>query len=272
MNQFSDLPPVHNEFITTSVEKLKEDIRILGVGAGGSFVLGRMDEFSDLDLVMYVDPEYYQDVLNERKKIAKNIGPLLESFTGEHVGEPRLLVCLFGPPLLHVDLKFVSLNDIADKVEDPIILWERQNIVSDRQNKTESEFPGPDPDWIEHRFWIWIHYLAQKIGRGELFEVIDGLSFIRGNVLGPMILQQAGARPQGVRRIEQYGFDYTENLKRTVPLYNESSCLSSLDETIKLYCELRGKIRQDKKYSLPSKVEDEALQYLEEIKHRIETK
>ena len=35
------------------------------------------------------------------------------TFTGEHVGESRVLICLYGPPLLHVDLKFVSLSDAA---------------------------------------------------------------------------------------------------------------------------------------------------------------
>jgi hypothetical protein len=35
------------------------------------------------------------------------------AFSGEHVGEPRALICLYGPPLLPVDLKFVSLSDAA---------------------------------------------------------------------------------------------------------------------------------------------------------------
>ncbi|MER7057532.1 MULTISPECIES: hypothetical protein [unclassified Streptomyces] len=29
----------------------------------------------------------------------------------------------------------------------------------------------PDLQWIEDRFWIWVHYGATKLGRGELFEV-----------------------------------------------------------------------------------------------------
>ena len=270
MNQFSDIPPLHNEFVNSSVEQLKNDKRILGVAAGGSFVLKSMDEFSDLDLVVFVDPNFYKDVLKESKRIAEKIGPLLESFTGEHVGEPRLLICLFGPPLLHVDLKFVSLDDIQDRVEDPKILWERDNILSNNLSKTRSKFPGPDLNWIENRFWIWIHYIAQRIGRGELFEVIDALNFLRGNVLGPMILQEVGSRPQGVRRIEKYGLGYLEDLKRTIPSYDELNCISSLDETIKLYRVLRNKLSHNKDYSLPRKVESEALKYLDEIKLNIQ--
>ncbi|NRS94850.1 hypothetical protein DFH40_002566 [Clostridium beijerinckii] len=47
--------------------------------------------------------------MNERIKIAESLGTLLSAFTGEHVGEPRLLICLCEPELLHVDLKFVSI-------------------------------------------------------------------------------------------------------------------------------------------------------------------
>lgn len=271
MKLYPDIPSIHHEFINSSVEKLKDESKILGVAAGGSFVLKCMDEFSDLDLVIFVDPNFYENILQERKRIAEKIGPLLESFTGEHVGESRLLICLYGPPLLHVDLKFVSLNDCKDRVEDPEILWERDNIVSDTLSKSESKFPEPDLDWIENRFWIWIHYITQRIARGELFEVIDALNFLRGNVLGPMILQQVGARPQGVRRIEKYGLAYIENLKKTLPSYDELSCISSLYETIEIYCELRGKLNHDKNYSLPSKVESGALQYLNEIKRMIQT-
>jgi hypothetical protein len=53
------------------------------------------------------------------------MGNLLAAFTGEHVGEPRLLICLFADPLMHVDLKFISLGQLSSRVEDPVILWER---------------------------------------------------------------------------------------------------------------------------------------------------
>ena len=45
--------------------------------------------------------------MGERRTIAESCGGLLAAFTGEHVGEPRLLICLYGPPLAHVNLKFV---------------------------------------------------------------------------------------------------------------------------------------------------------------------
>ena len=65
-------------------------------------------------------------MLAEARQFAQRLGPLLASFTGEHVGEPLLLICLYGPPLIHVDLKFVALHDLEHRVEDGIVVWERR--------------------------------------------------------------------------------------------------------------------------------------------------
>ncbi|HEY41773.1 MAG TPA: aminoglycoside 6-adenylyltransferase [Dehalococcoidia bacterium] len=262
--QLAEIPPVHRDFLLTSVEKLKNDNRILGVAIGGSFISGHVDEYSDLDLVVVVAPEEYQKVLDERKRIAKSIGPLLEAFTAEHVGEPRLLVCLYGPPLIHVDLKFVSMDDAGKRVENPVVIWERDAILTKNNFQDEATYPVLDIEWIEERFWVWVHYLAAKIGRGELFEIIDGLGFIRSRVLGPMILTKVGARPQGVRKIEECGDTYVDKLQKTVPAYDKSGCISALDATIELYRELRKELRQGVK-EVSSKVEFEAVNYFKEI-------
>jgi predicted nucleotidyltransferase len=119
----TDVPVPHAAFLRRAVERLSADPRLVGVAAGGSYLTGTMDEFSDLDLVVAVDPPAYLQVMEERHQIAASLGPLLSAFTGEHVGEPRVLICLYGPPLLHVDLKFVALGDIAERVEDPAVIW-----------------------------------------------------------------------------------------------------------------------------------------------------
>src|SRR4051794_5519980 len=98
---------VHREAAARIVAELSRDPRIAGVAAGGSW-LTAMDEHSDLDLVVAVFREHEASVTAERMALAERCGPLLAAFTGEHVGEPRLLICLYGPPLLHVDLKFVA--------------------------------------------------------------------------------------------------------------------------------------------------------------------
>jgi len=240
MNISNAIPPPHKTFLEIAVARLKIDHRILGIAAGGSYIAGNMDEYSDLDLVIVCDPEAYDEVFHEKKEIAGSLGNVLESFTGEHVGEPRLLVCLYNQPILHVDFKFISLDDFDERVEDPEIIWERDDSLQPKFSTSQSKFPKPDLHWIENRVWVWIHYIAGKIGRGELFEAIEGLSFLRNNVLGPMALENSDARPQGVRRLEENAPEYLDQFEKTIPQYNQKSCIRALYASMDLYVILKN--------------------------------
>lgn len=177
--------------------------------------------------------------MDDRLKIIEKLGRVLSAFTGEHVGEPRLVICLYGPPLLHVDFKFVPINDIVVRVEDPIILGERDHVITNGLRLDEAKFPLPSLQWIEDRFWVWVHYGATKIGRNEIFEAIEFISFMRQVVIGPLILMKNGKLPRGVRKIE---FDAPEDipqLLKTIPTYSVQSCIAALQVIIKLYIDLR---------------------------------
>jgi len=257
----SSLPELHREFLLRIIDRLNTDQRIVGVAAGGSFITNSMDEFSDLDLIIAVEPAHYAEIMVERMKIAASLGRLLAAFTGEHVGEPRVLICLFEAPLLHVDLKFVSLDDVATRVEDPIVLWEREGRLSSALDDSEAEFPTRSPQWIEDRFWVWVHYAATKIARGELFEAIDFLSFLRGTVLGPLALARSGARPTGVRKIETIAPAFAVELQRTIARYDAADCLRALRACVELYRSLTPRKN-------PEKVEVAVMEYLAEVERR----
>jgi hypothetical protein len=51
-----DLPTLHATFLQTALPRLQADERLVAVAAGGSFLTGGMDEYSDLDLVIAVEP------------------------------------------------------------------------------------------------------------------------------------------------------------------------------------------------------------------------
>lgn len=231
--------PVHERFIEQAITHFRQDQRFAGLLAGGSMVHGAMDEYSDLDLIVVYRNEFRSEIMDQRLQIAEGLGNLLSAFTGEHVGEPRLVICLYGPDPLHVDLKFVQPQELESRIEDPRILWERGSDITTILNKTTLSFPNPDPQWIEDRFWVWVHYGATKLGRGELFEVIDLLTFMRNAVLGPLVLMRNGQQPRGVRKLEKYGVQELEELKGTISLHNLDSCYQALKNTIALYQSLR---------------------------------
>ncbi|WP_423454106.1 nucleotidyltransferase domain-containing protein [Ottowia sp. VDI28] len=244
--QNTRIPDAHASFLGRALPTLQADRRIVGVGAAGSFSNGSMDEFSDLDLIIALEPDSTAAMMAERRRIAAELGPLVAAFAGEHVGEPRLLICLYagqdGHVPLHVDLKFVSLADVAARVDDPMVLWERNGRLSQALKIGQARYPMPDLAWIEDRFWVWVHYAALKIGRGELFEAVDFLAFLRAQVLGPLALMEAGAQPNGVRRLEIAAPARAAQLQETVAAYDATSCMRCLYAAVELYRSLRSSV------------------------------
>ncbi|KEF40871.1 MAG: oxalate:formate antiporter [Cyanobium sp. CACIAM 14] len=267
----AEIPAAHATFLDHALRFLSTDHRLVGVAAAGSFATGTMDEFSDLDLVIAVEPSDVEAVSAERHRIAAEFGPLVAAFTGEHVGEPRLLICLYagdgdGAPL-HVDLKFVALPDVAERVDDLAVLWERDGRVTRALQVGDARFPSPDPQWIEDRFWVWIHYGATKIGRGELFEAVNFIAFLRAQVLGPLILLEAGAQPSGVRRLEAVAPSRAAELRMTVASCDPAGCVRSLHAAVDLYRSLRQS-RSPGRVIANQAAEQAAVAYLAAVAHQ----
>lgn len=140
------------------------------------------------------------------------------NFTGGHVGEPRLLICLYDNPLLHIDLKFVALAHMDRRVEDPFVLWERDQVLTSFVKGSQAEFPHADFQWIEDRFWVWIHYAATKIGRGEIFETLAFFSFLQQTILSPLALIKNGHLPKRVRKLEMLLPEDDRVAMRSIPM------------------------------------------------------
>lgn len=235
------LPTLHQAFMETVRNEVERDPRLAALLAGGSYIHGGFDEHSDLDFVVVVQEEHYGEVMASRRAFAERIGELLAAFTGEHVGEPRLLICLYGPSLIHVDLKFVTPSDLGRLVERPAVLFARDpQEIGRRLDAATIAWPDASPDWFEERAWIWLHYGAAKLARGELFEAIGMLAFFRDQVLGPMLHRRAGRPQRGVRRIEALGGPCLESLATTVPAVAASPVREAFLVAVAMYLDLRA--------------------------------
>ncbi|MCL1138671.1 nucleotidyltransferase domain-containing protein [Shewanella pneumatophori] len=235
----STLPATHQQLLEQIIKVFSKDPRIVGIGASGSYASDSMDKYSDLDLVIAVEPEYLNQVMLERLELVAKISGKVAAFTGEHVGEPRLIIALYEPHALHVDYKFVALPDAAQRVDDTQVLWQRGERLSAVLASAAFAYPQPEPQWIEDRFWTWVHYGTCKIARGEYFEATEFLSFLRSNVLSPLALQKQGLTPSGVRKIEQRLPDFAKQLSLTIVSPEKSSLIKALQQCIDLYLELR---------------------------------
>jgi len=223
-----------------AIATCRADDRIEALLGAGSLVTGGFDAHSDLDFVVVVRADAHAAVMAEGAAFAAGLGSLLACFTGEHVGEPRLLICLYGPPLVHVDLKFVTAADLDSASERPQVLWARDPAAMERLVADTAIRPdGRNPQWFEDRAWMWLHYSATKLARGEYFEALSALDFFRDVVLGPMLRRNVGERPRGLRRIEGLP-GAREQLAPTVAGYDRATIAAALRRTSALYVELRA--------------------------------
>lgn len=254
----------HTEFVARATEIFKKDQTIHGLAVGGSWLTSEIDNYSDLDLIL-VTRERISGNKDKMLQLASKLGKLLSGFTGEHVGEPRVLICLYDTPLLHVDIKFVTLQEFHSRVETPVILLDKEGELEQALRTSEANFPHPDYQWIEDRFWIWVHYALLKIGRGEYMEAFDFFGFLRMVVLGPLSHIKNGLLPRGVRKVEsQLPEKDFEALKRTLPEYNREALLYSLRNSVVLYRELRTALF-DQSIALQQETEQKVMLYFDEI-------
>ena len=256
---------IQKEFANKVAEIVKNDFNVIGLAAAGSFITNELDEYSDLDLVLVTK----EKIGGDKKKMlayARSFGDFISGFTGEHVGESRVLICLYDNPLLHVDIKFLTLPEFYQRIENPVILFERDSQLTHVIKSTKAEWPQLDYQWIEDRFWTWVHYACLKIGRGELLEAFDFLSFLRITVLSPLLQVKNKKQPRGLRRVEtELNLSDLENLKITIAQYNRASVIKALENTVSVYRSLRRKLFTDK-IQLQVKAEKMSMVYLKKIK------
>lgn len=255
------------DFAGNAKNILEADDNVIGLAVGGSWLTNQIDEFSDLDLILVTKTKISDDK-SKMIAYAKQLGNFLSAFTGEHVGEPRVLICLYDDPILHVDIKFLTLEELSPRVETPTVLLDKGGVLQAFIGNTRPEFPYPDYQWIEDRFWTWVHYALLKIGRGEYMEALDFFGFLRMVIFGPLLHIKNGHLPRGVRRVEtELSSRDFDDLKSTIPTYDKKSLLDSLRNSVHLYRQLRTALFNNK-IQLQSKAEESVMRYFDEIENR----
>src|SRR5690606_30186603 len=115
---------VQRAFAEKARQILEPDENVIGLAVGGSWLTDDMDEFSDLDLIRVTRQKISSDK-QRMLEYAARLGDLLSGFTGEHVGEPSVLICLYDHRLLHVDIKFVTVEEFHSRIETPVLLIDK---------------------------------------------------------------------------------------------------------------------------------------------------
>ena len=234
-----DRLPRHKRRLLAACEAGRAEADVVGMAIAGSFVDGTPDEYSDLDLRVVVRDGTLERVFARREEIASNSGPLIAAFTGEHVGEPQLLITLYED-LVHVDFLFVALAEAAERnlrrrVQ---VLWERTPEVSVALSHPYVANPVEDLNYLEARIWTWTWYIQSKILRGELWEAVSALNFVRDAALFRLLALEHGVRFRGARHMQELLREHAATFAQTQTAVEQSALLEALRATVRLYLEV----------------------------------
>lgn len=231
--------PAHRADLEALARAAVADRAIVGMTIKGSFALGIADELSDLDLTLVTRDDAWEEALSRRAGLAAAPSPPVATFTAEHIGHPELLIVLYAD-LVHADFRYVRLADFPDPEEDlPChVVWERDGILTERLAQTAAPAPELDLAWLEARMWTWVWYTHTKILRGEVYEALDAVQFLRSRVLFPLLAVTRGRRPGGSRRAEDLVGDMRDDFARTVAAPRRAAALEALEATVDLYLRL----------------------------------
>ena len=229
-------------FARKAVSQLSKNSLIDAVAVAGSWTTNEIDEYSDIDFIILTRHDITDNISN-MIDTAQSIEGFISGFRGDHVGEPRLLICLYDDPLLHVDFKFITKSDISRSIEIPVILWERDGIYTRNLEETTICWPNPDYQWIEDRFWTWIHYGAGKIARGEYFEASWHLMFMINCVIGPLYYRKHNLDSRSLRKLEKILSEQeSAEIISLIPAHDKASLIRSLFNIMEIYEKLAEKL------------------------------
>ena len=245
-----DAHPRHRSKVEAAVRAGLENADVVAMAVAGSFAVGNADEFSDVDLRFYVAETAVDRTVRAIPALAASCGTVIASFSGEHVGAPTLTIVLYDD-LVHVDFDVLSSAAAAEHGAGlPVrVVWDRGG-VSDRLPGDGRPDVAGDLRWIEDRMWTWCWYIQSKILRGELYEALDGLQYVRDRVLFRLLAFERGTRPAGARRVEAALGDRREAFSATIPFaHDPAAVLSALRAEIGLYLELSAPLLAEHRVS-----------------------
>jgi predicted nucleotidyltransferase len=211
---------------------------VIGLVVSGSLATGMADAYSDLDLKVVTRDELHDEAVEHLDELMHACGVKVARFTAEHVGHPGMLIVLYDD-LIHIDFYLVRLGELSAKNEGMAswVVWAEDDAIAAALGGPADE-ARVDLAWIEARMWTWVWYTHSKILRGELYEALDALQYLRGNVLFALLAETAGRRPYGSRRAEQHVGELGPLFARTVPPLEQDPVMDALRATVELYLKL----------------------------------
>ena len=175
----SQLSERHQKILNRFVVACNADERVLAALLMGSYVRGKPDEHSDLDLYLVTTDEAHEDFVNTRDAFARLLG---EPLFIEDFDLPNIVFLIY-PDGSEVEIHYARASQLGGVFNAPFkVLLDKKNITA---NLTISEWEVDQTEQTEklrrliHWFWHDLSHFIAALGRDQLWWARGQLDVLR---------------------------------------------------------------------------------------------
>jgi predicted nucleotidyltransferase len=245
----SKLQPHHQAVVDRFVSACQADERIVAAFLVGSYVKGKPDRYSDLDLYLITTDEAYDDFASTRDSFVYQLGEPL--FT-EDFDLPGILFLIFSDGA-EVELSYMCASQIDDVFNEPFqVLFDKKNITASIVSRERDIDQDRQKEKLRHLIqWFWheMSHFITAIGRGQLWwaqgqlealrSICVNLARLRNNFLDEDAGEEAYFKVEKVMPIEQLAA-----LQETFPPLEKEAILKAGSALIRFYREIAPPLAQ----------------------------
>jgi len=175
-----NLPPHYQHFLDRVIAACQSDEHVIALFLTGSYARGSPDAYSDLDFILIIKPDAYQDFIAGKKDFIRRLG---EPLSLEDFEYPSALLCTFTDGV-EIDLGIHSPEQVDQLDSAPYrVLLDKQGLFP-KAVFTPTRLPPDDQVETLRRliFWFWhdLSHFIKAFGRGQLWFAQGELEILRG--------------------------------------------------------------------------------------------
>jgi predicted nucleotidyltransferase len=175
----SKLHPNHQAVLDKFVKACQSDDRTVAALLVGSYVKGKADEHSDLDLYVITRDEAYDDFVSRRESFVRLLG---EPLFMEDFDLPGIVFLIF-PNGSEVEISYVRESQVNYVVNEPFkVLLDKKNItvgIMPREREVDRDGQRGKLRRLIYWFWHELSHFTIAMGRGQLWWAHGQLGALR---------------------------------------------------------------------------------------------
>lgn len=266
----SKLHPNHQAVLDKFVKACQSDDRIVAALLVGSYVKGKADQHSDLDLYLITTDEAYNDFVSRRESFVRLLG---EPLFMEDFDLPGIVFLIF-PDGSEVEVSYVRESQASQVFSEPYkVLLDKKNITASavsREREADQDSQREKLRRLIYWFWHELSHFITAIERGQLWWAHGqlgalrlycmNLARLRNNFADTDIGEEGYFKIDNALPVEQLS-----SLQTTFPPMQQSAMFQAALVIVGFYKELAPPLAQTHGIPYPDGLERVMIERLEKL-------